>query len=496
MSLENFREIDLLNGQTIINSFKDSNLKFLFPIQGYYFGIHNNMLNIYNDNLELIICNDTLITASYISIYLSVYSEKIVFQKVINSTSTITIYNKDFTIYKPDLSINTDRQLVYIWNNQPIIVHYENNTFGLYSIDNILYYKYYIPITLTSYSNIVCFNRDLYVLGLLRENYYIFIKLGEKLEYSNYFSIDYDNIDSINIDYFNDVFQLSILQNDKNVIIIKKNIKDLFIHKLEKVVYISIPEFVLSYKKSLSNDNDDNLSNNNDAQDLNLFMTKIKNRWVDKIAFDFTILPKYIERVVKPIEPIIEKTIIPEIIYVQSNKYFEYFKWIIDNYDTAVNETVVFYNNLQYKISIEFADNTLITTLNNVAISNNIENFIMTFGKVVLSTGSFYIRTFKKTNIYENLLLGLISSENKNDFYTRKTTLSPGELEKILRFLLLFNIQNNGIIYWTSNQYFKINMKLILSKPKDYWEKIYNKLNTDLNLEYYMPYLFYNILKG
>jgi hypothetical protein len=449
------------------------------------------MLNIHNDNFELIICNDTLIDTSYTSIYLSVYSEKLVIQKVIDSRSTITIYNKDFTLYKTCFSINTDKQLVYIWNNQPVIVHYEKNIFRLYSIDNILYYEYYLPIILRSYSNIICFNRDLYILGLLQDKYYIFIKLGEKLEYSNYFSIDYDNINSINIDYYNDVFQLSIIQKDKNLIIIKKNIKDIFIHKLEKVVYSSIPEFLLSYKN--------NLSINNDDHNLNNLMTKIKNRWIDEIVFDFSILPKYIEKVVKPIRLSIENTKIPEIpkiIYVQTNKYFEYFKWIVDNYDTCVSETVVFYNNLQYKISIEFADNILINTLDNVAISNNIENFIITFGKVVLSDGFFYIRTFKKTDMYENLLLGLISSENKNDFYTRKTGLSPGELEKILRFLLLCNIPNKGIIYWTPNQFFKINMKLIWSKRKDYWEKIYNKLNTDLNLEYYMPYLFYNILKG
>jgi hypothetical protein len=491
MSLEHFREIDLLNGQTIINSFKHSNLEYLYPIQGYYFGIKDNLLNIYNENFELIICNNILLDTYYKSIYLSLYSERLVIQTVLDTRSNITIYNKDFTLYKSDLSINTDKQLVYIWNNQPVLVHYEKNTFGLYSIDGILYYKYYLPITLISYSNIVCFNRDLYILGLLHDNYYIFIKLGENLKYSNYFSIDYDNINSINIDYYNDVFQLSIIQKDKNVINIKKNTRDSFIHKLEKVVYTSIPEFLLTYKN--------NLSIHTDNHDLNLLKTKLKNRWIDEIVFDFSILPKYIEKVVKPTRLNIENTIIPsipKIIYVQSNKYFEYFKWIVDNYDTCESETVVFYNNLQYKVSIEFADNIIINTLDNVAISNNIENFIMTFGKVVLSDGYFYIRTFKKINMYENLLIGVISSENKTDFYTRKTRLLPIELEKILRFLLLCNIRNNGIIYWTPNQYFKINMKLILSRSKDYWEKIYNRLNTDLNLEYYMPYLFYNILKG
>ena len=71
MSLENFREIDLWNGQTIINSYRDSNFEYIFSIQGYYFCINNNMLNIYNYNFELIICNDTVIDNRYTRIYLS-----------------------------------------------------------------------------------------------------------------------------------------------------------------------------------------------------------------------------------------------------------------------------------------------------------------------------------------------------------------------------------------------------------------------------------------
>ena len=96
-----------------------------------------------------------------------------------------------------------------------------------------------------SYSNFVCFKRTIYVLGKLKNNKYVYIKLGKSLKYSNYFSLDYPIFKHISIDYHNDIFKLIILQNDNNLIVISKKIKEYLTHKLDKFNIMSIPDFEL-----------------------------------------------------------------------------------------------------------------------------------------------------------------------------------------------------------------------------------------------------------
>jgi hypothetical protein len=488
MSLENFREIDLFHNKTLFNTYEQCDNRFFYPIHNYYFGFNGNIISIFNENFELILMNDTLLSNNYNNLYLSLYNQKLVIQLINNNESSVIILNKDFTKYGREYIINQNKQIIYIWNNEPILIDYVKQSFRLYSTENTLFCEYKLPFLIKGYSNIICFNKDLYLLALLHDGLYVFIKLGEKLEYSNYFRIDYDNIGHISIDYYNDIWHIVILQNN-NVITIKKKYSDIsLIYTGDRTEYMAIPDFILH----LANTN--SIINNNN---LNNLKNKIKNKWIDEIIFDFTSIPRFIPRTIKLLQIPVEKSIeIPKIIYIKSNKYFDYFKWIVENYDTSTNETVVFYNYLQYHINIEFLDNFIVNNLNMLEISNNVKTFILTMGKLSLVDGIIYGRSFKKIYSNENINLALICKEDKNDFYIPKQQISTNELYKILHFLISNNIKNTHHLYWTPFQYFKLDMKLIWNRSKDYWENIYNRLNSDLTFEKYMPYLFYNIING
>jgi len=494
MSIENFKQIDLYQNITILHSYKDCNHQYIYPIHNYYFGFNQNIISIFNENYELILMNDNIISNNYTYIYLSLYNEHLVFQLVYNDESVITIYNKDFTQHGSKYILNTNKQITYIWNNEPILVQYENQSFKLYSTENTLFCEYKLPFIIKGYSNIICLHKNLYMLALLSNDLYVYIKLGENLEFSNYFSIDYHNIKQISIDYYNDICNILILQNDSNLITIKKDISNIFSHKNEKIDYVSIPDFVLQYenKKSIMNTNN-----------LNHLIQKIKKGWVEDIVFDFKSIQRFTPRITKSAEIILEKAIeipkeieIPKVIHVKSNRYFDYFKWIVENYDTSENETVVFYNNLQYNINIEFSDNFVVNTLHMDEISINLKTFILTMGKLSLCDSLIYLRKFKKINMYENIVLTLISNENKNDFYVKQHQITQSDLSKMLYFLISNNIKYTRHLYWTPYQYFKLDMKLIWNRSKEYWEKIYQILNKDFSIEKYMPYLFYNIING
>jgi len=474
MSLENFREINLYE-KTLYNSYQNCNNTFIYPIHNYYFGCNDNIISIYNENLELIVMNDTLIRNNYNNIYISLFNQRLVIQYIYNNQSIISIFNNNFTNFGKESMIELNKQIIYIWNNEPIYIEYKNQCFNIYSIENTLYYQYKLQFNIQGYSNIICFNKDIYLLAKLDYDYYVYIKLGDKLEHSNYFRLDYDDIRHLSIDYYQDIFHIIIMKNDNSLISIKKHSLDIFVHFSEKQVYSSISNFILHSNNTLL----------------------IKNKWADEIVFDFNNIPKYIPRIFKSLD--IEPTMTREtskIIYIQSSKYFDYFKWIVENYDTSENETVIFYKNVEYNINIQFVDNFIIHTLNMENMSNPMKIFMFTMGKLILSDGSIYKRSFKKTNIVQNIMIHMISNENSNDFYIKNGEISEYDLKKILYFLIINNIKYINQLFWTPFQYFKLDMKLIWNRSKDYWEKIYNVLNKDENFENYMPYLFYNIING
>ena len=249
MSLENFREIDLFYEKTLFNSYENCNNKLLYPIHTYYFGFNENIISIFDENLELILMNDSLISKNYTNIFVSLFKERIVIQLVNNNESSLHIYNTDFSDYKTECITHQTKQIIYIWNNEPIYIEYNNQSFKLYSIENKLYCEYKLPFTIVAYSNIISFNKKIYLLANLSENYYIYISLGDNLEYSNYFRLDYDNIRHISIDYYNDIFHIVILQHNNNVISIKKETINSFKYNSEKLVYLQIYDYILRIVK-------------------------------------------------------------------------------------------------------------------------------------------------------------------------------------------------------------------------------------------------------
>ncbi len=490
VNLNTFIEIDFWNDTTIVNNFTIHFSNFIYSIHSYYISVYNSITTIYDNDLQIIAKNDTLITNDYDTIYISTYNNKLVFQMINKSQNKINIYNSDCSKYLENYSVEPLNQVIYIWNNQPFHIVYQNCAFLFYCMDKKLYCYYKLPFELQSYSNFVCFKRTIYILGKLKNNKYVYIKLGKSLKYSNYFSLDYPVFKHISIDYHNDIFKLIILQNDNNLIVISKKIKEYLTHKLDKINILSIPDFELKPNKYGSISESGNLKNLNE---------KIRGRWVDEIVLDVSNLKKLDENQPKNVVISLEKVVTKDFIdtvYCKSNRYYDYFKWIVDNYDNAQNKTIIFYNFFEYTIGIEFADNYIIHNINMETSSKNIDNFIMTFGKLVLGNKTFYTRILKKTLMQQNIQIGLNCNETSFDYYKKKMEISTYELSKILRFLLTYEIPNRGILYWTPYQYFKINMKLIWNRPKSYWVKIYEKLNGDYQLENIMPYLFYNIFKG
>ena len=490
VNLNTFIEIDFWNDTTIVNNYTIHLSNFIYSIHSYYISIYNSITTIYDNDLQIIAKSDTLITNDYDNIYISTYNNKLVLQTINKSQNKINIYNSDCSKYLENFSVDTMNQVIYIWNNQPFFIVYRNCSFLFYCMDKKLYCYYKLPFELQSYSNFICFKRNIYILGKLTNHKYVYIKLGKSLKYSNYFSLDYPDFKHLSIDYHNDIFKLIILQNDKNIIVITKKIKEYLTHTSDKFHIIPIPDFELNPNNYRSISESGNLKNLNE---------KIRGRWLDEIILDVSNLKKLDENQPKNVVISLEKVITKDVIdtvYCKSSSYFDYFKWIVDNYDDAQNKTIIFYNNFEYNIGIEFADNYIIHNLNMDTFSKNIDNFIMTFGKLVLGNKTFYTRILKKTLIHQNIQIGLNCNETSFDYYKKKMEISTYELSKILRILLTYEIPNRGILYWTPYQYFKINMKLIWNRPKNYWVKIYEKLNIDSQLENIMPYLFYNIFKG
>ena len=491
VNLNKFIEIDFWSDSTIVDNYTINLSNLIFSIHNYYISVYNSITTIYNNDLQIIAKNDTIITDDYNNIYISTYNNKVVFQIINKSVTKINIYDSDFSKYIENYRVDTPDQIIYIWNNQPFHIVYRNCSFLFYCMDKKLYCYYTLPFELQSYSNFVCFKRNIYVLGKLTNNKYVYIKLGKTLKYSNYFSVDYPSFKQLSIDYHNDIFKLIILQNDENLIVISKKIKECFIHESNKFSILPIPDFELKPNNYSAICESTNLKSLND---------KIRNRWVDEIILDITKLQKLDENQTDNnknlLQNIIPKTTVDIDIYCRSNKYFDYFKWIVENYDSAQNKTVIFYNFFEYNIGIEFADNYIVHNLNMDTFSKNIDNFIMTFGRLVLGNNTVYSRILKKTQINQNIQIGLTCAETSLDFYKKKMEISIYELDKILRLLLTYEIPNRGSLYWTPYQYFKINMKLIWNRPKNYWVKIYEKLNIDPQFENIMPYLFYNIFKG
>jgi len=292
-----------------------------------------------------------MIRNNYKNIYLSLFNDRLIIQYIYNNESSISVFNNNFTNYGREFSINQNKQIIYIWNSEPVYIEYNNLCFNLYSIENTLYAQYKLIFDIRGYSNIICFNKDIYLLAKYDNDYYVFMKLGDRLEYSNYFRLDYNDVRHLAIDFYNDIFHIVLVKNDNSLISIKKNSLDIFVYNSEKIVYTSITDFVL-YPKSTT------LPSNNSL------LIK-KNKWINEVVFDFSSIPRYIPPIIKTID--LSNTIIKEsskIIYIQSNKYFDYFKWIVTNYDSSENETVIFYSNLQYNIHIEYLDNFIIHTLN------------------------------------------------------------------------------------------------------------------------------------
>jgi len=480
VDLNTFKEIHFWNFG-IVQYYKIPISNAIFSFQNYALSFLNNISTLYDDNYNPIANTDEFTHGieQYDTIYVSPFNQKLMVQFISKDVSYLSIYNPDFSKDILNYQINTNHQIIYLWNNLPYTIIYSNQKITLFSLDGIVYRVYDIPFNLVYISNFVCFKKGLYALGKLMNNKYVIMKCGKKnMMYSNYFSIDF-TFQFLSVDFDNDLFKIHILSsNDDNLTVMSIKLNDLLVHKQLIAYAISVPDYKLLPTNILEK----------------LIPKQLKN---DTLQFDISKLQKLdAPTTVISTQKKIDKTQPSKIIQVKSSKYFDYFKWIVDNYDSAKNETVIFFNQPQYNIQIEHNDNIIVESLSMESIANNFDIFIMTLGKIVFVNQTFYIRKLKKQFINEQLKISLNCAQTNCDYYEKNKPVSETELKKLLRYIFYFNIPNNKLLLWTPFQYFKLNMKLIWNRPKIYWENIYNKLNTDFEFEKYMPFLFYNIIKG
>jgi hypothetical protein len=480
VDLNTFKEIHFWNCGGIVQYYKIPISNFIFSFQHYALSFLNNTGTLYDDNYNRIANTDEFNHGieKYDTIYVCPFNQKLMVQFISNDVSYISIYNTDFSRDILNHQIKTTHQIIYLWNNLPYTVAYSNQRILLHSLDGVLYRVYDVPFKLVYISNFVCFKKGLYGLGKLFNNNYVIIKCGKKMKYTNYFSIDY-TFQFLSVDFENDLFKIHLLSssNDNNLMVMSMLLKDLLVHEQRVAHANAIPDFQLLPTNILEKIIPKQLKKN----ELQFDISKLKK--LDDI------LPKQIKIDDDPPPP-------SKIIQVKSSKYFDYFKWIVDNYDSAKNETVIFFKETQYNLQIEHLDNIIVEPLQMGSIANNFDIFIMTLGKIVFSNQTFYIRKLKKQYINERLVVPLNCANTNCDYYQKYKNVSESEMKQLLRYIFYLNIPNNKLLLWTPFQYFKLNMKLIWNRPKIYWENIYNKLNTDFVFETLMPFLFYNIIKG
>ena len=118
VNLNTFIEIDFWNDTTIVNNFTIQFSNFIYSIHSYYISVYNSITTIYDNDLQIIAKNDTLITNDYDTIYISTYNNKLVFQMINKSQNKINIYNSDCSKYLENYSVESLNQVIYIWNNQ------------------------------------------------------------------------------------------------------------------------------------------------------------------------------------------------------------------------------------------------------------------------------------------------------------------------------------------------------------------------------------------
>ena len=354
-------------------------------------------------------------------------NQKLMVQTVYKNISHVSIYNTDFSKDIFNYEIPTKNQIIYLWNNAPYIIHHSDQMLILNSLDGITYRVYALPCPVVYLSNVVCFKKGLFGLAKLINNKYCIFKCGHtKIKYSNFFDIDFA-FTCLSIDCDNDLFKIHVLQSEsQELIVLSMRVKDLLVHVSLPLRAVPIPDYQLLPSNVLEK----------------LVLKTLKN---DKLQFDLSKLRK-LDDVPISIKDVAPPQIASKVFRLQSAKYFDYFKWIVDNYDSVAYETVFFFDKMQYNLIIQFADNQLVEPLRMDAVSKPFDIFIMTNGKLVFANQTFYTRKLKKEFIHDKLAVSLQCAQSRQDYYEPSRVVSNYEIKKLLQYVLRFNIPNTRII--------------------------------------------------
>lgn len=478
IELNTFKEIYFWNFG-IVQYFKIPIANIFYSFQDYALSFLNNTSTLYDATYNQLAKTDEFNhdLENYDKIFICVFNQKLMVQTVYNNKSHVSIYNTDFSKDIFNYEVSTKNQIIYLWNNAPYIIHYSDRMLILNSLEGITHRVYAFPCPVVYLSNVVCFKKGLFGLAKLINNKYCIFKCGNtKIKYSNFFEIDFA-FTFLSIDYDNDLFKIFVLQSESHeLIVLSMRVKELLIHASLPIRDVPIPDYQLLPNNVLEK----------------LVMKTLKN---DKLHFDLSKLRKLDDAPVS-IKDLTPPVIASKVFRLQSGKYFDYFKWIVDNYDSVAYETVFFFDKMQYNLIIQFADNQLVEPLHMDAVSKPFDIFVWTNGKLVFANQTFYTRKLKKEFIQDNLSVSMQCAQSRQDYYEPSRVVSNFEIKKLLQYILRFNIPNTRIIYWTPFQFFKLNMKYIWNRPKKYWENIYAQLNVDNEFEKFMPFLFYNIING
>lgn len=478
------------------------NVDLVYRIGDNYFCFYEDRLKIYRFyDGRLSPVNDIYFSLDKSSRkFISLNKDKLHYQEIVDHKSYLGSYNHDGSTYEPLQPFPFINPIISAWNNERIVIEPYNYNLYINGLDNKRQRTYPLNQPLIWISNPVYLHEKVYFLARFSDGLYGLVILDDFIHISGIFTVDFSNVDETKI-------TISI-ENGRLCIWCPTMYKDqvFFITRpLEEMGIVCMCEGEITHKganlgpflsekrRFIPADRFHELSSLVKGIDT----TKENPAFIDVHNFH-----KHFRAFVVLEEPSVmetEKTMEiknPEV-HLKDNSYIKYIHWIIENYDNYNVSTVIFYNDFIAKIPFHFSDRYIDHNINLYQLSLPFDNFVIPMGKCSLHSGRTYIRKFSGHSRYlsmDNLqTLNGFCRENGTDYWHEDLAMNSIVREKIIHFFVSLGISHTELL-WTPIMFYKVDMRLIREKPKEYYQTIFNVLDKDYNLNSVMSYLFYSLI--
>jgi hypothetical protein len=414
----------------------------------------------------------------------------------------------------PTQIYKTDIPILYLWNRVLSSIHIRGNKVYIYSTEqNCLYRTYILDIIPQYVSNYLFIDNILYFLAtdMSTQMSFMYSLSVNEIKRTIYFSMDVNNCDYkyTTISYIGKklIFccpnmtrtDLTYIQLPFNTFIFMKIpnssiVNNQYIPPMTSL--LQVPE--IKYKLNIiSNEQFSSLASiigKNDksllsvSSGIDLLNPEILNRFVESIC-----IIKSIDKGNISAPPIHTKSTTKDntgAIFVKSDIYIDYLKWIIDNYDTSQYTTVYFYNQFIFNWPFYINNDRFVSLQVNLhTVSTTYDTFFMSMGKVNMKDMTIMSRRLC-------LPMGRISPfcQNNNIDYMVpvRDNFNHALRNKIIYLFIALHIPYVNDFSWSPNMYYKISLSVIRNKPLEFWKKVVQLLNTPDNMDLYsaLPYFW------